>query len=404
MGEVAAAIAHEVNQPITSMRTYAGIARDALENNQPSAATDALNRIRSECDRASSIIRATRDLLRKEVAQPRRVRVEEILNEVLELMVDRPPGTTIVTRIGPGAETLVCDPVQLKQALYNLVDNAIDAVEEGGRAGEVEILVSAAGPGMVEFAVYDTGVGMSPDLADFGITPLVSTKPEGSGIGLSIARSVARRSGMKTVSLVDDDPGVLHAVAALFSSKGLKVECHDSGASLLAAPRAEGCVVSDLRMPGMNGLELLEALRAADDPRPVILLTAHGDVELAVRALKRGAFDFVEKPFEEDRLLATVRAALEASEHSAAKMVERAEIMSRYETLSERQKEVMWLVVTGCANKEVAARLGISIRTVETYRAWVFEKMDVRTLPELVRQAVALEEILHDHPVEGAAG
>ncbi len=204
---------------------------------------------------------------------------------------------------------------------------------------------------------------------------------------------------MNTVSLVDDDPGVLDAVGTLFATKGLEVRCFADAASFLAAPRTGGCVVSDLRMPGMNGLELVAALRAADDPRPVILLTAHGDVELAVRALKQGAFDFVEKPFEEERLLGAVRAALRAGEETAARRGELGEIRRRYETLSERQKEVMWLVVAGCANKEVAARLGISIRTVETYRAWVFEKMDVRTLPELVRLAIALEDIV---PAEAA--
>lgn len=208
---------------------------------------------------------------------------------------------------------------------------------------------------------------------------------------------------MNTVSLVDDDPGVLHAVGALFATKGLDVACYDSAEALLAAPPAGGCVVSDLRMPEMNGLELLKALQAAGDPRPVILLTAHGDVELAVRALKQGAFDFIEKPFEEERLLAAVTAALEEGAHSAVKMTELSEIRRRYETLSERQKEVMWLVVAGCANKEVAARLEISIRTVETYRAWVFEKMDVKTLPELVRMAIALEEILTEETEESPA-
>lgn len=199
---------------------------------------------------------------------------------------------------------------------------------------------------------------------------------------------------MTTIALVDDDPGVLHAVGTLFATKGFPVQCYSSPEGFLAAPPAGGCVVSDLRMPGLNGLELLDALRAAGDPRPVILLTAHGDVELAVRALKQGAFDFIEKPFDEDRLLAAVAAAIEAGERSAGRMTELSELRQRYETLSARQREVMWLVAAGCANKEISARLGISIRTVETYRAWTFEKMGVKTLAELVRLAVALEEML----------
>lgn len=195
MGEVATAIAHEVNQPITSIRTYAGIVRDALERNEPAGATEAAGRIRAECDRATSIIRATRDIVRQEVAQPRQVEVEEILEEVRELLIDRLSRTPIVSRIEPGAETVLCDPVQIKQAVYNIVDNAIDAVEAGGRPGEVEISVRRTAPDTIEFAVRDTGPGFSSELADLGITPLVSTKPEGTGIGLSIARSVAEAHG-----------------------------------------------------------------------------------------------------------------------------------------------------------------------------------------------------------------
>lgn len=201
---------------------------------------------------------------------------------------------------------------------------------------------------------------------------------------------------MRTVSLVDDDAGVLRAVGTLLATKGFTVHCHASAEEFLAAAPAGGCVVSDLRMPGLNGLDLLAALQAAGDPRPVILLTAHGDVGLAVQALKQGAFDFIEKPFEEERLLGAVEAAIEAGARSASRMTELSELRRRYDSLSERQREVMWLVVAGCANKEISARLGISIRTVETYRAWVFEKMDATTLAELVRRGIALEEALGD--------
>lgn len=201
---------------------------------------------------------------------------------------------------------------------------------------------------------------------------------------------------MRTIALIDDDPGVLHAVGTLFATKGYAVDAFSSPRDFLAAPPAEGCVVSDLRMPELNGLELLTAMQAAGDPRPVILLTAHGDVELAVRALKQGAFDFIEKPFEEDRLLSAVSAAIEVGERSAIRMTELSELRQRYESLSDRQREVMWLVVAGCANKEISARLGISIRTVETYRAWVFEKMGVKSLAELVRMGVALEAVLEE--------
>ena len=199
---------------------------------------------------------------------------------------------------------------------------------------------------------------------------------------------------MNTVSLIDDDPGVLDAVGMLLATKGFTVVRYLSAHAFLSAPFSQGCVVSDLRMPGLNGLELLAAMQTSNDPRPVILLTAHGDVELAVRALKQGAFDFIEKPFDEGRLLRSVVAAHDSGEQAAIKFNELSELRRRYDSLTERQKEVMWLVVTGCSNKEVAARLSISIRTVETYRAWVLEKMQTKTLADLVRASMLLEEVI----------
>jgi len=199
---------------------------------------------------------------------------------------------------------------------------------------------------------------------------------------------------MNTVSLIDDDPGVLEAVGMLLATKGFTVARYLSANAFLTAPPLPGCVVSDLRMPGLNGLELLTAMQSGGDPRPVILLTAHGDVELAVRALKQGAFDFIEKPFDEQRLLQSVTAAHQSGERAAIKFNELSELRRRYDSLTERQKEVMWLVVAGCSNKEVAARLGISIRTVETYRAWVLEKMQTNTFADLVRASISLQEAI----------
>lgn len=176
----------------------------------------------------------------------------------------------------------------------------------------------------------------------------------------------------------------------LLDTKGIPVACYASAAAFLAAPAGPGCVVSDLRMPGLSGMELLSALLQADDPRPVILLTAHGDVELAVQALKHGAFDFIEKPFEEKRLLDSIRAAIEANTASIARRSELQGLRSRYESLTERQRQVFWLVADGCANKEIAARLGISVRTVETYRAWVLERMRAENLADLVQMSMML--------------
>ncbi len=196
---------------------------------------------------------------------------------------------------------------------------------------------------------------------------------------------------MPKIALIDDDVGVLDAVGRLLRSYGYAVEGYNDAEQFLDAPIEPGCVVSDLRMPRMSGLELLGAMRDRNDPRAVILLTAHGDVDLAVRALKSGAFDFIEKPLDEERLLESISGAMVASEKLARKTEELEELQQRYQTLSKRQKEVLWLVCSGCANKEIAARLEISIRTVETYRAWVLERMQAKSLADLVKIAHKLE-------------
>ena len=197
MGEIATAIAHEVNQPITSIRTYAGIARDALEAAQKQHVSEAIERIRTECDRASAIIRATRESLRQQVSRPQPIAVEQLLSEVRELLLDRlePTGIQLVAQVRGEARTVFGDPVQLKQALYNIIDNSIDAIESTGSPGRITVVAEAPSPSMIEFAVSDSGPGFTQELIDFGITPLVSTKPEGTGIGLSIARSVAEAHG-----------------------------------------------------------------------------------------------------------------------------------------------------------------------------------------------------------------
>lgn len=208
MGELATSIAHEVNQPITSIRTYAGIARDALESGRLDGAAEAVARIRSECDRANAIVRATREIVSSGVARPRRVQVRQLLDEVRDLLLDRLGDVELVTRVGPGAGTITCDPVQIQQALYNIVDNAVDAIESGRRTGRITVSVTMVNRAAVEFAISDSGPGFAPEIIDFGITPLVSTKPEGSGIGLSIARSVAEAHG-GALSIESDGQGTV---------------------------------------------------------------------------------------------------------------------------------------------------------------------------------------------------
>lgn len=199
-----------------------------------------------------------------------------------------------------------------------------------------------------------------------------------------------------TVFVVDDEPAIRDSLAMLLRSVGLASRTFPSAPAFLEASDASapGCVVADVRMPGMSGLELQEALRARAVRLPVIIITGHGDIAMAVRAMKAGAADFIEKPFNEQVLLDAVHRALAQSRADAAPPgSNRGEIEARMATLTPREHEVMLLIAEGRPNKVVATRLGLSTRTVEVHRAKVMEKTGARSLAELVRMAIACDLI-----------
>jgi RNA polymerase sigma factor (sigma-70 family) len=195
------------------------------------------------------------------------------------------------------------------------------------------------------------------------------------------------------VFVVDDDEAVRDSLVLLFESEGLAARPFASADEVLAKLEREqpGCIVADVRMPGMSGVELLEKLKAQRATLPIILITGHGDVPMAVAALKAGADDFFEKPFDDAQLVASVRAALDRTNEDRRRAVEEDELRARLASLTAREREVMDLIVAGHSNKMVAARLAISPRTVEVYRARVMEKMQARSLAEIVRMAIRLD-------------
>ncbi len=190
-----------------------------------------------------------------------------------------------------------------------------------------------------------------------------------------------------TVYVVDDDALVRDAIRSLLRSVGLAVVGFGSPQELLAralnAPPA--CVVSDMRMPDMNGIELHDALRAAGNGSPFILLTGYADVRLAVRALKAGVTDFIEKPFDDQELIDTVQRAVRTDPQGGLTIPPRQEVAQRLVRLTAREREVLALVVQGEPNKLIARHLGLSTRTVEAHRARVMRKMQADSLAQLVR-------------------
>jgi two-component system, LuxR family, response regulator FixJ len=196
-----------------------------------------------------------------------------------------------------------------------------------------------------------------------------------------------------TIALIEDDEAALESLRLLLQSRGMSV-CGFASAEAFLASLREGlpqCVVSDVRLPGLSGVDLQRALKRQGNDVPVILITGHGDIAMAVTAMKEGAFDFVEKPYDAEYLIANIERALAAGQELRSKETQRQELMERLAELSPRQKEVMYLVAEGLSNKEIALRLSISPRTVENYRAWVMERMGAANLAGLVRKVLIIE-------------
>jgi FixJ family two-component response regulator len=189
------------------------------------------------------------------------------------------------------------------------------------------------------------------------------------------------------VFVVDDDEFMRAAIRRLFVSNGIAAEIYASGMEFLTQAPFErgGCVILDVSMPGLNGLEVQAALKQRRIELPVIFLTASADVPIAVSAMREGAVDFLEKPFENEDLVGRVRDALERHQHQRRGSVEREEVQRRLASLTARERSVLDLVVAGQTNKEIARTLGASFRTIEIHRRHVMEKMAVSTLAELVR-------------------
>ena len=189
------------------------------------------------------------------------------------------------------------------------------------------------------------------------------------------------------VHIVDDDESVRKSLRWLIESVGLQVSCYDSAISFTTAEieHGPGCVVLDVRMPGMSGLDLQEQLSQTELPLPVIIVTGHADVPMAIRALKNGAFDFIEKPYNDQHLLDRVQDAISHSTASHTAEVKKQEAQQRIDSLTPRERQVMALVTEGCPNKQIATELKLSIKTVETHRANLMTKMQANSLPGLIK-------------------
>lgn len=195
----------------------------------------------------------------------------------------------------------------------------------------------------------------------------------------------------QVVHIIDDDPDVLQALAFMVRTAGLAVEVHGSALAFLdAAPELQNsCIVTDIRMPGMDGLELQQRLAAEDKNVPMIIMTGHADVDLAVSAMKAGAADFIEKPFDYEVLMDAIRSALARQQGNHGTRQLSAEVNNRLQLLSARERQVLEGLVAGKPNKIIADDLGLSTRTIEGYRAAVMAKMQAHNISSLIRMVLA---------------
>lgn len=193
------------------------------------------------------------------------------------------------------------------------------------------------------------------------------------------------------VHVVDDEEPVRKSLAFLLTMSGFGVRMHDSATAFLelAPTIGRACLVTDLRMPDMSGVDLLNRLKEAQALVPAIVITGHGDVPMAVAAMKAGAVDFIEKPFSDEVLIDAIRKAAKLLDRGAGEDLDAATLQARLDLLSERERQVLTAVVAGLPNKTIAFDLDISPRTIEVHRANVMAKMQARSLPELVRMAIA---------------
>ena len=198
-------------------------------------------------------------------------------------------------------------------------------------------------------------------------------------------------SNSPTVFVVDDDQAMRQSLKWLIESVGMDVETYASADEFMRDyyPGQAGCLLLDVRMPGMSGLELQEHFNEHDIRIPIIIITGHGDVPMSVRAMKAGAIDFIEKPFNDELLLESIRNALVYDLDQRTSQAELAEIAARLDQLTPREHEVMEMVTDGRSNKDIALALGVSAKTVEAHRARVMEKMKASSLPDLVKMAIS---------------
>jgi FixJ family two-component response regulator/signal transduction histidine kinase len=435
MGVFAASLVHELTQPLAASLANAQTASELLAASFPDL--DELRAtvadIVSDDRRAGELIQQLRRFLRRGEVERTEFDLREVVDEVLRLVGNgaSAKGVAVTFDVAERLPKITGNRVQLQQVLLNLVLNGLDAVaanEPGSRRAALVVRPSEAG---VSVEVADSGRGMDELTLARIFQPFFTTKPGGMGLGLSISQTIVVAHGGTlsavstpgrgttfrvelplrpldtvgpaarvaapvnaggTVFVIDDDPSMRRAVDRQLQGAGYMVETFASAHAYLdrAPPAGVACIVSDVRMPGLSGLDLHASLARANRDLPTVFISGHGDIPTAVHAMRGGAVSFLPKPFTKDELLAAVAEALARSRGLEAARRENAELQARYESLTPREREVFALVAAGLLNKVIADRLGTAEKTIKIHRGRVMEKMSAGSIADLVRMAERL--------------
>ena len=386
MGELAASIAHEVNQPLTAVtnNSNACLRLLAAGNLKPEVLRRALEEIVADGNRASAVVTRIRGFIKKAPAERNKLEINEVIQEVLTL-ADREiyeNRVQLERQLTNALPLVLADRVQMQQVLLNLIMNGIEAmaaVTNRPRSLCLQSRIDESGDVLV--AVRDSGPGLSSE-AHRLFTPFFTTKANGMGMGLSISRSLVeshggrlwaapnsphwrcvllhaagiRRESLMTagasvVFVVDDDPSVRSSLKFLLSTVGLQVESFDSADAFLhkKPPDVPSCLVLDVRLPGLSGIDIQRELAARNIRIPIIFLTGHGDIPMSVRAMKAGAVEFLTKPFRDQDLLDAVRIALEQDRARREQEKEVTDLQQRFDSLTSREQQVISMLVLGHA-------------------------------------------------------
>eukprot|EP01032_Pedospumella_encystans_P018158 gene18158-20679_t len=418
MGEMASSVAHELNQPLTAISNYCSGMISRIKNKQVKEddLVWALEKTAHQAQRAGQIILRIRSFVKR--SEPNRMLsdVSAMVSESLELaeIELRRRHVRLSHYVAARLPQLLVDPILIEQVLINLMKNAAESIDNanrpvGQRHVELRVVPTTRDEqSVVEFSVSDSGQGLPPEVIDRVYEAFFSTKVEGMGIGLNLCRSIIEshqgRISAQNIYNADDVIGCrfcfwipVHTTLTeeqptewLLEGKDYRVRCYDSAESFISRydPREVACLIADIRMGGMTGLELQDRLIERRSPLPIVFITGHGDVPMAVNTMKKGAMDFIQKPFKEEELLGLVERMLDEAREAFAGHQQAASRDALLSKLTGREAQVLERIVAGRLNKQIADDLGISIKTVEAHRANIMEKLNANTVADLLKIAL----------------